>query len=64
MNVTEFDLKVLRWIEKGVYFLGAKRVHYAVAARRLEKKGLANKGERWYITEAGRKLLSEKETGG
>lgn len=59
-NLTVFEQTVLEMIAKyGTVFPGNKRVHYSLAARRLEKKGYCKKGSSWYVTQKGRDYLSK-----
>ncbi len=55
---TEFEVQVLRWVEKyNRVAAGNKSVHFSAAARRLEKLGFVVRGRAWYLTDKGREHL-------
>lgn len=59
--VTDFEMKVLRQIERIGYVSGNKQIALTAAAGRLERKGLAYKATpyKYRVTEEGRRVLSE-----
>lgn len=59
VTITPFELGVLKVIDRVGRVSGDKMIARSAAARRLEKKGLAIKGRLWYVTEEGRRRLSE-----
>lgn len=63
MNVSDTEMRVLRYVAKYNYVSlgGSGQAAVTAAARRLEKKGLLYKGDKWGVTTAGRKFLAEAE---
>lgn len=61
--LSEFERKVMAYARQNKRLpLGNKRVAWAAAARRLQKRGLLaqfGNGSGWLVTQAGEKALSE-----
>lgn len=60
--LSEFECKVMGYAQRNKRLpLGDKRVAWAAAARRLQKRGLLDRFGKggWFVTRAGEKALSE-----
>ena len=61
-GLTEFERKVMGYAQRNKRLpLGNKRVAWAAAARRLQKRGLLDQfgGGGWFLTQSGKKALGE-----
>lgn len=58
--MTPFERRVLARIAKRLPVSGSGMAHFTAGARRLEAKGLAGKGVKWYLTEKGKHAMAQE----